>query len=901
MAEKELGFNLGGFAERWSKQTEITAKRQEEQMKSLAAAEEMNKTLAGISQQGLELKTKFLTDTIQPAVSQIQDIEAKRLKQQELLNSGSFLDSLTAWQNAMENPNVYTAEGRNKTRAEIQSQVAAGSMLNEASQQVLGAQVEVIKNKNALADANLRMLVTTEAQGLEVLKAEQDRVSLITQGLTQNATARALIMDTMTRDQLIQAAKEGVKTGEVDISGFKFPTAVINSQVAKIDEAIFSRQVAESAMREKNQKLADAAAERTLNILSPQQTEKLIAGQEVIIAGANNEQVKLNPMQFEMGKLVAAHEAKSKIANDEIQRQINEETQMDFRATNTPAVKNIVDGINSKRITPNSPLYRIGAGIINKFAYSAKVLESMEAQLPKLPDGKIDYKNADPAIVNQINKIQFASSEALAKEQAAFEAGIKAEATVQAKGSKELIELNTDYLRGTSVNSGTAIDTVVARQTTGKVATDVLPESVARDVDKLYKDIVGKKLAEKQYDPMANDPLTPLEHKREAARQALEIATSNYLRGETDRFMAAQVDLDTHTDPGIKSNPIANLRKMNGEKEFSQQSFIAFVGRSDDIGRQILAKSAEFGGLTPAEQEALERRGENVVREGKPTITATAYNTALARVQTQQLLLELDYKRPGLADEYIKWWTDQAPKFANDFTNQWVEKQKAGTLQENVMGSLGSVQLQDGIRQTAFSLSDAAEEYKGVQKKQRLDWLSYDLDPGNRQAMLLTFDQSLTDGDRQTLYQGVIAPALEMAKKEGLEFDQTNYLIDQFFADPAKYVPGFKDDAALKKALQKSGVNRGDITLQLQSMADAPWAATSGINTRKEFWNNIPESELSPPATYNGFDNATPTPMGLDRRVFKGGLFTEGNLGNAMGATVAQKPFDWYRKLRQNQ
>jgi len=901
MAEKDMGFNLGGFAEKWSKQTELTAKRQEEQNKSLAAAEEMNKTLAGISQQGLELKTKFLTDTIQPAVSQIQDIEAKRLKQQELLNSGNFVDSLTAWQNAMENPNVYTTEGRNRTRAEIQAQVAAGSLLNEASQQVLGAQVEVVKNKNALADANLRAIVQTEAQGLEVLKAEQDRVALITEGLTKNATARGLIMDTMTKDQLLQAAKEGVKTGEVDISGFKFPVAVLNTQIAKIDEMVYTQQVQAEAIRSKNQELADKAAERTLNILSDQQLGKLVAGQPVVVMGANNEKVELNPQQFDMTKLMTAYENKGKVANDEIQRQIREETQMDFRATNAPAVQTIIDGINTKRITTNSPLYRIGTGIINKFAYTANVLKHMESQLPKLADGKIDYKNADPALLGQISKIQFAATEALAKDQAAFDAGVKAEATVQAKGSKELIELNTDYLRGNSVNSGTAIDTVVARQTTGKVATDVLPESVARDVDKLYKELVAKQQTETQYNPMANDSRTPTERKQEAARQALEIATSNYLRGETDRFMGGQADLDKHPDPGVRSNPIANLRKANGEKEFSPEGFVAFVGRSDRMGREILAKTPEFSGLTPAEQEALEQRGENVVREGKPTITAATYNTALARVQTQQLLLELDYKRPGLADEYIKWWTEQAPKYANDFTNQWVDGKKAGTLQENVMGSLGSVQLQDGIRQTAFSLSDAAEEYKGAQKKQRLDWLSYDLDPGNRQAMLLTFDQSLTDGDRQTLYQGVIAPALAMAKKEGLEFDQTNYLIDQFFADPAKYVPGFKDDAALKKALQKSGVNRGDITLQLQSMADAPWAATSGMNTRKEIWANIPESELQPPAKYNGFDNAIPTAMGQDRRVFKGGLFTEGSLNNAMGATIAQKPFDWYRKLRQSQ
>src|SRR5688500_18406793 len=102
--------------------------------------------------------------------------------------------------------------------------------------------------------------------------------------------------------------------------------------------------------------------------------------------------------------------------------------------------------------------------------------------------------------------------------------------------------------------------------------------------------------------------------------------------------------------------------------------------------------------------------------------------------QDTAFLIALDEQKAGLADQYVKWWEENGAKYADVFTSSEYENTlQQGNPQDNSMQTLTGLVVERSIQNYKQGLITSHSMYRNEQQKRRRNWVSYDLDPANRQ------------------------------------------------------------------------------------------------------------------------------------------------------------------------
>jgi hypothetical protein len=188
----------------------------------------------------------------------------------------------------------------------------------------------------------------------------------------------------------------------------------------------------------------------------------------------------------------------------------------------------------------------------------------------------------------------------------------------------------------------------------------------------------------------------------------------------------------------------------------------------------------------------------------------------------------------------------------------------------------------------------AQDAYKNRQQEQRSKWVSYDLDPANRQAALLQFTPELSDQEKTDAMQKFILPIVDKGKKDGLAYDQINSLVEDSLAT-AETNEVVKANPGLKKALQKILAARGPVVTQLEALTDSPWLYGNDKKVSDAVWSRLsPENKIEEQIVTPGdFGQNLNSP----RRI-KTPFFSMDRNNAWLSNETGTRPYDWYRNLR---
>lgn len=881
MADNGIGFDLDKFTHQWNQMNATRDARQNEEVKQLQVQQQTNEALAGIQEQSLSAKQEYLDQSVRPAVKEMQSLTQAEQKQHELMKSGNFLDYLKIMDMQMTNPRMYTSEGRSKVRAEINARMAMGATLNAATQEVLQAQMDQVKNQAALKQAKLQSLTLQEKQAAEVIKSEVDRVQMIRQGLAESNAAKAEILDGMTVDQMKAARDAAVqkKESQVDISGFKIDLPQIDMQIQKAEQLTYDMQVKRLTAEKQLDELNTQSNRKILNSLSKNQITALATGNPIEITTSTGK-MALTPQDFKPEDLKQAYDFKGKIENDEIDRVMKQQMSADIvDSTLRPQLEQMERIKANKSIPDNSPVKQRAK---ERSSTMTQVIE----QLNKLKT----MADADPqnqAMQDMYKEAVFQTQQRFQKEAETDSTIFQRQAKQDSRGDNKLYDLLMDNYRGDPVDTANATNAVVDRLVKGASSEDILPKDVAQNATRIYREKYNAMLKDQQYS--IGDSISKGDMQKQAAQEALQVAVTQHIQSKTDEFLGNQSMLDPKA--GMWSqNPIASVADAAGRKLFPDPaSFLMFMKNADNEGERMFQQTQQW--LTPAHVQMLQN-GQSVV-DGSNAMTPQEYQQGVLKYQNIQLLMNLDMKRPGLADQYVAWWADNGQAYAKANADSLMSTAAAGDLQNNVITTMGSSLLDRSIQTYQYSVIDSLDAFKQERTRQRKDWVSYDLDPANRQAALLQFDPSLSDDDKTRIYRGIIQPVLAKAKQAGLEYDEANIAVEEAIANPQTIIPNLNDDPALKKALNKMSISRGEISKTLEALTDSPWLYGNDKQVPASIWDRISKENTSsyiPP----GDIQSESVRVKQIRRPF---ISLDGNAAWLNNETQT-RPYDWFRKVQ---
>jgi hypothetical protein len=869
--KKSNGFDIGSFTESFTRQQELAAERQKLEREALKNNDVTAKALEMMTQKSLNAKGEFVQG-IADQVSSFKSIDSARVRQETLQNSGNLIDELQAMEDAMLNPGMATSEGRARKRAEIGANIQMLQTQNAAEQDLIASQMDLIKLKGENKNADYKKAKLVELQGQEMLDAEANRQRTIAEGVARNNEVRQQILFGMTKEQVVTARESVDASGNTQIMGIDFPKAILDRRIAEIDEADFNNQLKALKLGADNQELQDKINQRILRTFSMSQLQALKAGQ-IVEQQVNGQKIQYTQADFSTAGIMEELTAKSNVMNQQ------NETQL--KALQFGDILSDIAGkygeykLLFERAQPGSEVRKLAANQLTDFNKAYNYVSYLEQQYKEnpTPENFVALTNNKAALAAKIQK-----------QTENDDAQITKQADRLGKGNKELASANNAYLRGMPINEPDVRKFSVDNLINGIQPTDMIPPEMAKIAQKEYTRLLNERTADVLADTTPDKSV-----KREIANQALDIAANQQAQGATDDFLGGQAD-GQNANPILQNNPVMQLRDWQGKKVFDRSKFLAFVAQADKNGNDEFLKGNTW--LTPEDLLKFER-GESVTRENQTMTAQQAFEQRQALVN-QHFLMMLDQTKPGLADQYIQWWADNGNSYAANFESQYIDSSSAKSLQEGSVAALAGAQVANGIRNYRIGIEMAQDAYKNRQQEQRSKWVSYDLDPANRQAALLQFTPELSDQEKTDAMQKFILPIVDKGKKDGLAYDQINSLVEDSLAT-AETNEVVKANPGLKKALQKILAARGPVVTQLEALTDSPWLYGNDKKVSDAVWSRLsPENKIEEQIVTPGdFGQNLNSP----RRI-KTPFFSMDRNNAWLSNETGTRPYDWYRNLR---
>lgn len=888
-ATPDLQFNITDFMSGWEKQNKLRAERQKQESIALENTQGALEQMGQVQQNALRENRNFVSD-LKPIVDEHKTLEEARQRQMKLSTSGNFVDNLQAMQDAMLSPQTATSDGRARTRAELNSSISILATLHSAQQSVFNDQIQMINTNTKIKNAGFEKAQLAEKSNQEAIEAEANRVATIVNGLSANKTARELILGDMTYDQVKQASTDAKKNGKTVVNGFEFSPQVLDQQMTALEDAAYTHKSAMMASQLKDMETQAAMAKRQLRYLTTDQLNRLVAGQDVVLKSPDGD-IVYKASDFALGDLKAESETKTALAEKDLNTQKNNLLYGDIRqdiVSKAEYYKSIM-----ARTPKNDPLHMTAVQRLTELNQSYNVVDTGERAVAQT--GNMDQFRV-------LTETKQAIGVKLDKQFAEDQARIDKYAKIAGKSNEHLTNANRDFLNGQPVMESDVVEFATKKLVEGLPPSDIFPPAIAQAVKKNMDEMLNARRPETQMS--MGDSIKDKELKTMIAQGAIQKTISEQAQSKTTDFIGNQADRKYFTDPIMSTNPIMQLRRANGEMMFDSNRWLSFVKTADDKGLERY-QMTRLSPLSSGQIDQLQA-GKDITLEGGEVITASRFQQDLSLLQNQALLFDLESTQPGLSEKYIKWWSDNGETYAQQFIRDSLGPDQASNVQDAAVRSLSASSVQNGVVGYMQGIVDAYPSFKEDQKARRKQWVSYDLDPMNRQAALLQFDSTLEDDDRTVLMRDLIMPALADIKKQSpnIEFEDANIAIDDVIKN-AQDGDLVKQNPALKRALSKMLANRGAASRNLEAGFDVPWLYGNDKIPDASLWDRITEKRdiSSSREKWEGIrqHGKRANPVVKKRMIFDKPFFSLNPNEAWLSSETSSRPYDWYVKLRSKQ
>lgn len=757
------GFSMDGFMSDLAAQNTLRDQRQTEQ---LAVAEEQR----NIMQQSTQLSQKQ-ADSMSFLKTDF-DIARQKTEHARSLEDGGLFDNLRLAGLQMLDPAGYDPAERTKRLQEDSAQAALLS-------QYYGYQQGALQSKLQSSTANLDVLKQLEAIGHEKLTAFADSAALIHQNVSAMQTMKDDATSNLTPEQIAAAISQAQKspTKSANIGGVEVDLGSLTDR----QSALYDRQSA-NLTKQAGLQIAQYDAAHVNDVLANKEAQAQIDANTRknvpnTIAIQNAQQVELGHKLIEDGQrrdlqtrnLTELKQLRDNNYKSPAGEQFDPKTvedQIGFRNTviqdqvNEAVNKHMLDSFDTKQLADERTQLQ---GNMQKFTPGTPLAAAAQKYYQQLGVTATGIGPENGLTTRLVAVDGFAK----AKDQ--YEASLKQQAVLDAKGDKNVEELRYAYYRGNPVPQETLANAAVDRLTKFKSVADIFPSDVAPKIEKKYRELIQQKTQRGLMDPTLS-----AEDKKiaqvDSANDAIEWGVQQGLQGSSDAINAQQV-----TDP---SHPLFNRQ--------TPTQMLALNAQADFKARQEWQQQYK---LTDAEASQVEA-GIPLTGKDRPDIgTLIQARKTLENVNLLQLL---DGIEPGLGHQVADWWSSKGQTYISNI-GDGITKRAGNSFQSNNFTTQAGKTLSDSYAQYGAGLQQADGVYQGELVKRNTDLLTFGNDPQAMQVTILAKMPGLADTERKQIMSTVVQPILDQAKAKGLDFDGTNQYVESQIQNYVPQTPMMKE------------------------------------------------------------------------------------------------------------
>jgi hypothetical protein len=764
MAEKKqngttMDFGLGGLTDAIAASANALRVKQQAELQTNQQREQANQQLAEIASQQASVSQQ-LVDSLAPILKTVSDTQAGKEEQEALRSSGNPLDFLTSIGNEIVDPGKYTASGRSKRVAEATQMMNVSTQVAGLKQAAMADLGKAVEANFAAGQGELNAATLTLQQQNELLDSQVKAVSTKAGVLqTQAAMQETALMQMSTQQLKALATKSNGQP--IDVDGIMIQPGILQARMEAVDERELISENRALARQANRLDLDAKLAKKELETMSVEELRPML------LNGSD---------KYSLADIQSVYQTKQTAMSAAIERDSKIFQFTDFGASVlAPAIQDL------ERTLPNipkgSPLESAAQGYRSMLVAVTSSLQEYQKSGQPIPVELID----------SANKTLVAARES-------FDKRIEQEAKFKSKGDKDMNDIYLETYRGNQPPQASVESAIQTRLKKGAPLEDVLPAKEAKRVSQLYNEKYQTIKKANQF----NGDLKDDDIKQMAIQQALEQGVKESITQRSEAIVSGQVFAPDH--------PLAG--------RFTPESLVGLIGSADQRG---LASFQQTYGLND-EEMATFLSGNPV--PGKVTQADAA---VLARIQTQELMMDLDSRESGLGKRYADWWVKNGSGYVQQTQQKNAQVASATGVQAQVMEGFANKIETEQMGAYSMILASAAEDYDGKKSERYQQMISFDLNPSHRQAALLQFDDSLTDGERQTFMKGFVLPIVAEAQKANRDYDDINTLIEQAID------ANMTQDPQVAKILKKVAQNRPKIVNNLESvMGNTFWRPGPG-------------------------------------------------------------------------
>lgn len=752
----ETDFGLDGIAGMFDRQSNLQSARQESEQNFLQIQNSAVEQKAKIADSSAKITQNLLGSFSDLAAVADQNAKDSKL-QRERFSSGDPMSALEAIGDQILDPSRYTQAGRQKKLNEAQQLTNVQVAIAGAQQDALQALSLKVDSDLAIAGAPLTQAKLNEQQGMERIETERLRLAAQSQKMATDIGMQQTALANMDSQQ-IKALSEKAQGQPIDVGGVLIQPGLLQERMDQMTDRDYQIQVREASLASSKVELAKKANRKIL------ETYNLAELRSMLQTGDPTGQFELNDIQQVYG-------IKQQAMSDEIARSSKSlELGNFFNSTILPTDDQVQ---TMKQTVPaGTPL----AASVDSLNFTntavAKLMKQYEDAGKPVPIEVLTMANT--SIQNQKEEV----NKALDKQ-----------ATLMAKGDKDMKELYSERFRGNPLPQATVQSAIQSRLEDNKPLTDIMPKEVSEDVQRRYRDKVQKLTADSKIGGFGVVDKKAIAG--QAMTEAVNEAVAASVTGRTTQLLTQQIDI-----PG---NP------LNGVVD--KGAFLDMVAQADSEGKAILQQKLQL-----TDEEAIRAFNGELI----PGKVNADIRRNLALIQNTQLFFKLDTQQAGLAQQYAAWWNQRGDQYIKSQIAQNNQGASARDLQSQALESFATPLQEQGSQDYRESISSSQNYYGQAKDEKYKQLITFNSNPTSRQAVLLQLDKELTNPERTTFMQNFVLPIVDMAKKDGADYETTNKMIEQAID------MGVASDPQTQKILNKIVRNRPDMNRLLDTSITDP-------------------------------------------------------------------------------
>lgn len=756
-------FDFTKFAGDLAEQNKLQAERQAEQVRVSQANTDIMQRSATLAQEQFK--------SIQFLKTDVDISRQKATHARELADSNNPMDTLRLMGLQTMDPNGYIRKNREARLQEDAGQAAILSQFYSQGQSALQAEL-------ATTTGRLDTLKTLEAIGREKLTNYADSAALMHQNLSAVQTMKEDAIHDLSDQNLsgaIQQAKAS-PNGMTNVGGIDVDIRTLEDRQQALTERSYHQTVQSTLME-----LAKDDASHVPETLAARDLERK-QNKEAIDNYPVDKQIRDSERGLRLGQLIDQ-------TNGRILRTMSMKELQDIRGNNYQSAAGIrynptdVEGIYTTKKGAETQQIEdaVNQNLLKNFDTQQLSTEQkrVDGMITRFPEGTPiaaaarEYRTALGITANgvgpengPISRISAMNTYNLARDK--FDKVLQAQATLDGKGDKDLVDLRLEYYRGNPVPQESLTNAATKRLNAFKSVGDLFPPEMATKVESKYREVLQQKM---QRGPMDYGSMTESDKqlaKDAAAQEAINFGVQQGLAGQTDVISSQQV-----ADP---SHPLYRL--------MTPQTFGTYQGQADARAYEAWKQANE---LTD-DQAGLIMGGQQI--PGKPD--SAQLRAQRQFMENQQLLQTLDGVQPGLGHEVADWWQTKGADYIGNVSNG-ITSQSSKTFQGNNFVSQAGTTVAQSYNEYAMGLAAADSQFQKQMIQRNTDLLTFGSTPGRAQIAILDADKSISESDKKRIYTQIIHPILEQAQKRGLDYTQSNQFIEESLQQFVPQDPGMKE------------------------------------------------------------------------------------------------------------